>query len=194
VAVAQPVCTIVRHGQTEWSRSGQHTSRTELELTPEGEREARLVGEALRDTPFDEVWCSPRQRARCTAELAGLTPFTVVDDLQEWDYGELEGLTTVQIRERFPDWSIWDGPWPGGEPAAEVAARADRLIRGVMAAGVARLALVGHGHFSRVLAARWVGEPVAAGRWLDLDTATWSELGWAREARVVRRWNVPASP
>jgi probable phosphoglycerate mutase len=186
----------VRHGETEWSRSGQHTGRTDLELTAEGEAEARRVGAALSGVTFDQVWCSPLRRARRTAELAGLAPYAVTDDLREWDYGELEGLTTPEIQERYPGWSIWDGPWPGGESADEVEARADRLIARILddAAGVARLALVGHGHFSRVLSARWVGEPVGSGRWLDLDTATWSELGWSRGARVLRHWNVPASP
>ena len=189
--MSETVLTLVRHGETEWSRSGRHTGRTDLDLTAVGETQARQVGAALAGARFDAVVCSPRRRAQHTAELAGLVPFTTDDDLAEWDYGELEGLTTAQIRQGYPGWSIWQGPWPGGETAAEVVARADRLIDRVSERGSRRVALVGHGHFSRVLAARWVGQSVTAGRWLDLDTATWSELGWARGDRVLRQWNVP---
>jgi probable phosphoglycerate mutase len=173
--------------------SGQHTGRTEVELTEAGRAEAEALRAALLGHTFDLVLCSPRRRAQVTADLVGLVPYTVTEDLQEWDYGELEGLTTPEIQGRFPGWSIWDGPWPGGETAADVAARADRLVGRVRADGAARVALVGHGHFSRVLAARWVGEPVAVGRWLELDTATWSELSWDRGSPVLHRWNVPAS-
>ena len=146
--------------------------------------------------PFDLVVSSPRRRAERTAELAGLVPFQVADDLVEWDYGELEGLTSAQIRERYPGWSIWAGPWPGGETAAQVSARADRVIGWIQSAvpsGSAngQVVVVGHGHFSRVLAARWIGQEVSAGEWLDLDTCTWSELGWVRASRVIRHWNVP---
>src|SRR5262249_45446841 len=114
----------------------------------------------------------------------------------EWDYGELEGLTSAQIQERYPGWNIWVGPWPGGETAAQVSARADRLIRWILSAVTSasvngRVALVGHGHFSRVRAARWVGQAGGAGAGLDLDTCTWSELGWVRGSRVVRHWNAP---
>jgi broad specificity phosphatase PhoE len=188
--------TIVRHGETDWSRSGQHTSRTDLDLTATGEAQARHLGAFLAVIRFDLVASSPRRRAERTAELAGLVPFQVVEDLVEWDYGELEGLTSAQIQERYPGWSIWVGPWPGGETAAQVSARADRFIGWLLnaatsASGNGRVALVGHGHFSRVLAARWVGQEVSAGAWLDLDTGTWSELGWVRGSRVVRHWNVP---
>jgi probable phosphoglycerate mutase len=185
------VLTVVRHGETEWSRSGQHTSRTDLDLTDAGATQARDLGAALAGIQFDLVLCSPRRRAQRTAELAGLVPFTTDDDLAEWDYGDLEGLTTPEIQARYPGWSIWAGPWPGGETAVEVAARADRLIDRIVASGRTRVALIGHGHFSRVVAVRWVDADLGAGRWLDLDTATWSELGWSRAARVLRRWNVP---
>jgi broad specificity phosphatase PhoE len=176
----------VRHGETEWSRTGRHTSRTDVDLTPAGEANARRLRGAV---PADLVLCSPRLRARRTAELAGLTPFEVTEDLREWDYGELEGLTSGQIQETYPEWTIWEGPWPGGETAAEVAARADRLLKQVVDSDVESVALVGHGHFSRVLAARWVDEDVTVGRWLDLDTGTVSQLGWYKEQAVVRRWN-----
>ncbi len=210
--------TVVRHGETEWSRTGRHTSYTDVDLTPAGEVQARQVGTALAGVHFDLVLCSPRLRARQTAGLAGLVPFEIDEELVEWDYGELEGETTAQIQERCPGWSIWSGPWPGGERPADVAARAERVIGRVLAAGAreapvsdrpapdtaparvaaparvpapARVALVGHGHFSRVFAALWIGQDVRAGERLDLDTATWSELGWYREARVLRHWNVP---
>jgi broad specificity phosphatase PhoE len=191
--VSETLVTLVRHGETEWSRLGQHTGRTDLDLTDVGEAQARQVGAALTGARFDVVVCSPRRRAQRTAALAGLVPFTTDDDLAEWDYGELEGLTTAEIQVRDPGWSIWQGPWPGGETAVDVTARADRLIDRVLRREARRVALVGHGHFSRVLAARWLGQSVAAGRWLDLDTATWSELGWSRGDRVLRHWNVPPS-
>lgn len=192
--MVQPLVWLVRHGTTEWSQSGRHTSRTDLDLTPEGEAAARQLAGLFAGLGVDQVLSSPRLRARRTAALAGLDPFEVCDDLQEWDYGELEGLTTAQIRESWPEWTIWDGPWPGGETAGDVASRADRLIERLVAPemGPSRIVLVGHGHFSRVIAARWVGEPVRSGRWLELDTASWSVLGWDRGTRVLQNWNVPA--
>jgi probable phosphoglycerate mutase len=185
-----PAVTVVRHGETDWSRSGQHTSRTDLDLTAEGEAQARRLRGALGGARFGLVLCSPKKRARRTAELAGLVPYVVDDDLREWDYGDLEGITTAEIRRRYPGWTIWDGPWPGGETPADVSARAERVVSRILDSGADRVATVGHGHFSRVLASRWVTGDVAVGRWLDLDTATVSELGWAREGRVIRHWNV----
>jgi broad specificity phosphatase PhoE len=190
--VNEPTLVVVRHGETTWSRSGQHTSRTDLDLTKAGELQARRLGDVLAGIPFDLVLSSPRLRARRTAELARLVPATIDDDLTEWDYGDLEGLTSTEIQERYPGWSIWSGPWPGGETAVDVGCRADRVIDRILASDAARIALVGHGHMSRVLAARWVGAAVDVGAWLDLDTATVSELSWTRGARVVRRWNQPA--
>ncbi len=189
--MTESVVVVVRHGETEWSRSGQHTSRTELDLTAAGERQAVRIGAALAGMHFDVVLCSPRLRARRTAELAGLAPVRIEDDLVEWDYGDLEGLTTPEIQQRYPGWTVWAGPWPGGESAAAVAARADRLIEGITGSGARRVAVVGHGHFSRVLGARWVGQTVETARWLLLYTATWSELGWLRGEKVIRHWNVP---
>jgi broad specificity phosphatase PhoE len=197
--VVQPLVWLVRHGATEWSRNGRHTSRTDLDLTPEGEAAARALIPVFAGIGVDQVLTSPRLRARRTADLAGLSGrapggVEVCDDLQEWDYGRLEGLTTPEIRESWPSWSIWDGPWPGGETADDVAARADRLIERLTApvSGSARIVLVGHGHFSRVIGARWVNQPVASGRWLEFDTASWSLLGWDRGSRVLQNWNVPA--
>lgn len=148
---------------------------------------------AVEAIGFDLVLCSPRLRAQRTAELAGLVPYAVADDLREWDYGAFEGLTTSEIRQDRPDWSIWSGPWEDGETATEVAARADRVIELVLGSGAEKVALVGHGHFSRVIAARWVDQDISIGRWLDLDTATLSELAWSRGARILRRWNSPAT-
>ena len=209
VGLSQSHLWVIRHGETEWSRSGQHTGRTDLPLTPAGEEQARGVGLLVRslagDEPFDLVLCSPMIRALRTAELAGLCvdgsgggsgesarSFQVDPDLREWDYGDLEGRVTPEIRAQYPGWSIWDGPWPGGETAAEVAARADRVVGSVVDSGASRVALVGHGHFSRAFAARWVGAEIGVGRWLELDTASVSELGWSRGQRVLRRWNVVA--
>jgi probable phosphoglycerate mutase len=189
--MAEPDVWLVRHGQTDWSASGRHTGRTDIELTPEGEQQAKALIPVLAGVDFDLVLCSPLRRARRTAELAGLDPVEVDDDLQEWDYGDLEGLTTPEIQERIPSWSIWEGPWPGGETATDVSARADRVITRVRAQG-GRVALVGHGHFSRVIAARWVGADVTVGRWLPLDTASWSHLGWDRGSAVLVHWNVAA--
>lgn len=192
MAGGEPSVWLVRHGQTEWSANGRHTGRTDLPLTEEGEDQARALRAAVARMKVDLVLCSPRVRARRTAELAGLVPYEITDDLQEWDYGYFEGRTTAQIHEDFPDWSIWDGPWRGGETAGDVEVRADRLIERVRASGALRIALVTHGHFGRVTAARWVGAPVATGSWLELDTASWSELGWDRGAAVLMHWNVPA--
>ena len=188
-----PTVTLIRHGETEWSRTGQHTGRTDIPLTPAGETQAKEIGTIIAAGEFTTVLVSPRQRAQRTAELAGLEGAMADDDLQEWDYGEFEGLTSRQIQEQVPGWNIWDGPWRGGESAEDVAARADRVIGRVLEqpAG-ARIALVGHGHFSRVLGARWVGAPVTAGRWLALDTAAVCDLGWEHDYRVLHRWNVVA--
>ncbi len=189
-----PAVIVVRHAETAWSRSGQHTSRTELDLTPEGERQAAGIGAALAGIPFDLVLCSPRLRARHTAELAGLEPIKIDDDLAEWDYGDFEGLTTSEIQARCPGWSVWAGPWPGGETSAQVAARADRVVDALLRSGANRIAVVGHGHFSRVLAARWLGQDLALASRLLLDTASWCELGWFRGLRVLGRWNVATAP
>jgi probable phosphoglycerate mutase len=189
-----PDVWVLRHCETEWSLDGKHTSRTEVDLTAAGVAEARALRPAVDRLGIELTLCSPRRRARRTAELAGLVPFEVTEDLREWDYGEFEGQTTPEIRMQYPEWTIWDGPWPGGETAAEVAARADRLIERVRGERAKRVALVGHGHFSRVVAARWVTEKVDVGRWLNLDTGAVSQLGWYREDPVLKHWNVPVSP
>ena len=179
---------IVRHGETEWSRSGRHTSTSDIPLTSAGEKAARLVGERLAGTTFDLVLTSPRERARRTAELAGFPDAQVDDDLAEWAYGEYEGITTAQIREQVPGWTVWTHPTPGGETAAEVGRRLDRVVARVREHG-GRALVFGHGHASRALAARWVEQPVEEGRFFRLDTATVSVLGYEHEFPVVARWN-----
>lgn len=189
-----PEITLLRHGETEWSQSGRHTGWTDIELTAAGEEEASRLAGALHAS-FDAVLCSPMRRARRTAELAGLEPYEVVEDLREWDYGDLEGLTTDEIHQRLPGWSVWSGPWPRGEDDLQVEARADAVVRRLVGfAPGERIAVVSHGHFLRALAARWLGAPVPAGAWLALDTATLSTLGWEHANPVLRRWNLPGSP
>jgi probable phosphoglycerate mutase len=186
-----PHVILVRHGETEWSATGQHTGRTDLELTTRGEEQAKAATTLLGNEPFDLVLTSPRRRARRTAELAGLVPYEVDEDLSEWDYGDFEGLTSEQIHEHCPNWDIWAGPWPGGETRDEVAARAERVVRRVMHVGPrARVCLVAHGHILRVLATRWTELDVTVGRSIALDTAAVSELGWEHDVRVIHRWNV----
>lgn len=179
---------LVRHGPTEWSEAGRHTSTTDLPLLPMGEDAARALGARLAGVDFAEVLTSPRLRARRTAELAGYPDAEVDDDLVEWAYGDYEGVTTAEIRASVPDWTVWTHPSPGGESAAEVGARLDRVVRRARDAAD-RTLVFAHGHSLRVLAARWLGLPVVDGRLLRLDTATVSVLGYERETPVVLRWN-----
>lgn len=179
---------LVRHGETEWSASGKHTSVTDLPLTPEGEAEARAVAARLAEVGFAEVLTSPRLRARRTAELAGFPDAVVDDDLAEWAYGDYEGLTTPEIRESVPGWTVWSAPSPGGETPEEVAARLDRVVARVRRTR-GRVLVFSHGHASRALAARWLGQDVREGRLFALGTATLSVLGHERESPTVVRWN-----
>jgi len=178
---------LVRHGETEWSLSGAHTSRTDLPLTPEGERRATAVGKVLSAQKFALVLSSPMKRARETARLAGCQP-EITDDLREWDYGEYEGLTTVQIQQQTPGWTIWTMTPKGGESADQVAARADRVIARA-AAAPGDVALFSHGHMLRVLAARWLGIDPQGGRFFELGTASISILSHEHTTRVIRVWN-----
>jgi broad specificity phosphatase PhoE len=185
---------LVRHGQTEWSATGRHTSYTDVPLTPDGERQARALAPALVGRRFAAVLSSPRRRALRTAALAGLPVTATDDDLVEWDYGEYEGVTTPQIRAERPDWDLWRDGCPGGESPDQVGARLDRaLARAREALARGDVALVGHGHALRVVGARWVRLPVAAGGLLALDTATVSTLGYEHERRVLRAWNAAVS-
>lgn len=179
---------LVRHGKTEWSAAGRHTSHTDLPLLPEGEEVARSLAPRLSSESFAQVLTSPMLRARRTAELTGFASALVDPDLVEWDYGEYEGVTTEQIREQVPGWTIWMYPVPGGETPDHLCARLDRVVARTHAADGPTL-VFGHGHALRALAARWLGFPVTGGQYLELDTATLSVLGWERETPVVRRWN-----
>jgi broad specificity phosphatase PhoE len=180
---------LVRHGETDWSRTGRHTSVTDLELTPDGEAIAARLQAPLAEQSFVRVLTSPRRRARRTAELAGFVAAQTDDDLAEWAYGDYEGLTTPQIHESDPDWSVWTGVTPGGETPEQVAARLDRVVAAARESA-GRTLVFAHGHSLRALAARWLGLAVSQGRIFDLDTATVSVLGDDRGTPVVRRWNV----
>lgn len=185
---------IIRHGETEWSRDGRHTSTTDVDLTPAGEREAKALAPLLAGRRLARVVVSPRRRARRTADLAGVGDRAVIDpDAAEWAYGEYEGRTTAEIRRDRPGWTIWAGNPPGGETAGEVGARADRLLARLMPAlAEGDVLVLGHGHFGRVLAARYLGLPATGGALLRLDPATVCALGTEHGAPVVSRWNVPA--
>ncbi|MCY7395473.1 MAG: histidine phosphatase family protein [Nocardioides sp.] len=179
---------LVRHGETEWSRDGRHTSTTDLALTPDGEAVAAGLRDRLAGTDYGLVLTSPRLRARHTAELAGFADAEVDDDLAEWDYGDYEGVSTDEIRTTVPGWTIWTHPVPGGETAQQVGARLDRVVERFSAVDGPVL-LFAHGHSLRALAARWLRLPGADGRLLRLDTATVSRLGRERESPVLLRWN-----
>ena len=181
---------LARHGETEWSRDGRHTGRTDVPLTEEGRREALLLRDALAEWTFVKVLSSPLERALETCRLAGLADAVTTDDLLEWDYGDYEGITTAEIRKTRPDWYLWRDGCPNGEDAATVGQRADRVIAAVEAVDGA-VVLFAHGHLLRVLAARWLGLGPEAGALLALSTGTLSVLGYERETRVVRRWNAP---
>lgn len=181
----------MRHGETEWSLSGQHTSRTDLPLVEVGRERALALGPRLASWDFALVLTSPLRRARETCELAGFADRAEIDeDLREWDYGEYEGLTTPQIRETRPDWILWRDGCPGGEQPDEVGARADRILERARGAGGDVLAFA-HGHIFRVIAARWIELPAAGGARLALSAGTVCALGYERETQVIRLWNEP---
>ncbi len=180
---------LVRHGETEWSASGRHTSRTDLPLTDNGRRLARRLAAPLADRRFALVLTSPLRRAVETCELAGWGEQAQVrDDLREWDYGEYEGITTAEIRQRRPGWSLWRDGCPDGESPGDVGARADRLIAELRAAEGDVVAF-GHGHMLRVLAARWLGLAPADGALFALATGTLSTLGYEHETPVILSWS-----
>lgn len=183
---------IVRHGQTEWSKSGQHTSVTDLPLTADGEAEARKVASALDPSVFDLVLSSPRQRARHTAELAGFVGDhapEIVEDLAEWEYGDYEGRTSDEIQAEVPGWTIWtDGPL-GGETADQVAARLNRVVARVRDSGVEQAICFAHGHILRALTVTWLGFDLSLGAQFPLDTGTISILGEAKDLPALERWN-----
>jgi broad specificity phosphatase PhoE len=184
-----PVVMLVRHGETEWSLSGQHTSRTDLPLLEGGVHVAEALGRRLAERSFALVLASPMMRARETARLAGFgQALEITEDLHELGYGEYEGRTTAEIRVERPGWDIWTYGAPGGEPLESAAARADRVIARADAAG-GDVALFAHGHILRIIGARWIDLPPQAGARLALDTASLCILGYERERRVLRLWN-----
>ena len=184
---------LVRHGETEWSRTRRHTGRTDIELTEAGREQAAALAPALAKRDFARVISSPLSRALETCRLA-LPSFSIEpsDALMEWDYGEYEGLTSAEIRKRRPGWVLWRDGCPGGETAAEVGTRVDPLVAELLKEKE-DVALFAHGHVLRVLAARWLGLRPGDGAYFALDTATLSTLGWEHATAVVRRWNAPAS-
>ncbi|MGJ6968026.1 histidine phosphatase family protein [Streptosporangium sp. G11] len=187
---------LLRHGETEWSRDGRHTGLTDLPLTAKGEDQARALAPLIAGRTFDLVLVSPAGRARDTAKLAGIRDYEIEPDLWEWDYGGYEGVTTATIRESRPGWYLWrDGVVPGdaghpGESAEQVGARADRVIA---RAGKVEgdVVVVAHGHFLRVLCARWLKMSPRDGRLFRLDTGTYSRLGFEHGEPVVLTWNAP---
>ena len=186
---------VMRHGETAWSLSGQHTGRTDLPLTPRGQAMARNLCAALAGLNFSLVLTSPRLRARATCELAGLGAAARIEpDLAEWDYGSYEGMRTLEIQQLVPDWDIWEDGCPGGESPADASARADQLIAR-LGDLTGKIALFSHGQFGRVLAARWIGLPVAQGKHFALDPASISILGFEKDhpqRRVISQWNATA--
>jgi broad specificity phosphatase PhoE len=182
---------LVRHGETEWARLLRHTGRTDVPLTDVGREQGLALGRRLAGHRFALVLASPLSRATETARLAGFGDAAAIEpDLREWDYGDLEGRLTVDIRNDFPGWTIWAGPWPGGETADQVASRADRVLARCLDPGVTGDVLIfSHGHLLRMLAARWLEQPPASGASFALATATLSILGWDREQPVIETWN-----
>ncbi|GAB2482476.1 histidine phosphatase family protein [Luteococcus sediminum] len=180
---------LVRHGETAWSRSGQHTSVTDLDLTEHGVEEASRLRERLDPSDFGLVLTSPRLRARRTAELAGFEQPEVDENLAEWFYGDYEGMTSNQIREQVPGWRIWTHPIPGGETRTQVIDRLTTVVQRVQDSGVDRAICFSHGHASRVLALCWLGIDVARGQSFPLQTGAVSVLGYEKESPAIVRWN-----
>jgi broad specificity phosphatase PhoE len=178
---------LIRHGETAWSLSGQHTSTTDLPLTAEGERKAAAVGKMLGGKKFAAVFTSPMERARETCRLAGYGDYALIlRDLLEWNYGSYEGLTSAEIQKTAPGWTIWTGTPPGGETIEQVAERALRVIR---SAPEGEVAIFGHGHMLRILTACWLELEPQTGRCFALSTGSISVLGYERETRVIQTWN-----
>jgi len=183
---------LVRHGETEWSLSGKHTSRTDVALTEHGRQRAEELRDYLAGTTFDAVLVSPMRRAQETCAIAGFGDVAVVDEgLKEWDYGAYEGRTTAEIRAEIPGWSVWKDDIVGGERVEHVGVRADGVIARAVALGGdgGRVALFAHAHILRILAARWIGLAADGGRLLALGTGSVSVVGWERETRVIVNWN-----
>lgn len=191
---ASPTLTLIRHGETEWSRTGRHTSVTDLDLTPVGEEAARRLRERLDPAAFDAVFSSPRKRARRTAELAGFTEYAISDDIAEWAYGDDEGRTSAEIRAERPGWTIWTGNPPGGETADQVRTRLTRFIDTTLERaaqeGWEQIAVFAHGHSLRALTLCWLGFDFWLGDHFPLDTAAICELGFYKGGRALIAWNL----
>src|SRR5579864_1014165 len=193
-AVARPVIWLIRHGETEWSLSGQHTGRTDIPLTPRGREQAHALASHLVGQRFDRVLTSPMSRALETCHQAGLGEQAEVEpDLSEWNYGIYEGRTTKEISNSVPGWSVWNSPIPEGESLEQIQARARSLIQRLLASG-GRIALFSHAHFLRVFGGCWIGDSAALGAHLFLDTASISILGFDHENRAIRQWNTRCAP
>jgi len=187
--MAENTIALIRHGQTEWSISGKHTGLTDIPLTDLGRQQADALGEMLNGEKFARVLASPLVRAWETMERAGYADHVEASaDVLEWDYGVYEGLRTDDIRLTIPNWSVWTHPIWNGESVEEVGLRADRIIA-LSEAAEGPIAVFAHGHFLRILAARWVGLPAEGGKNLSLGTATVSTLGWERDNHVIQMWN-----
>jgi broad specificity phosphatase PhoE len=192
---------LVRHGETAWSASGQHTSRTDIPLTEHGRKRAEELRDYLKGTKFDAVFVSPMQRARETCAIAGFGDVAKIDEgLREWDYGIYEGKTTKEIQAQIPGWSVWKNEIVGGETVEHVGERADRVTLQALTADMpvpwkvstpssGKVALFAHAHILRILAARWIGLAATGGALLALGTGSVSVLGWERETRVIQSWN-----
>ena len=181
---------LIRHGETEWSITGQHCGRRDLPMTERGEEEAREVGRLLAGQVFDHVWCSPLQRARRTCEITGHLAAAHIDpDLQEWDYGDCTGFTLEQLTQRYAGWTVWNGPVPNGEAIGDVARRAARVIHRLRKLE-GRVAIFAHGHFLRVFATLWLGLPPQCGCHLALETSAYCVLGEDAGFPAIRAWNV----
>jgi probable phosphoglycerate mutase len=185
---------LARHGETEWSRTSRHTGRTDIPLTDTGRDEARRLGDQLAGRTFSRVVASPLVRATETARLAGFGERMELDpDLQEWDYGAYEGRRRVDIAVEEPGWTVWSRPIRDGESLDDLGARADRVIARLLPTG-GDVLVFSHGHFLRVLAARWIEQPPVTASRLELSTATISELGWETDRRVIEVWNAGPRP
>jgi probable phosphoglycerate mutase len=184
---------LIRHGETAWAISGQHTGTTDIPLTDRGRERAQGIRDYLHHRGFKKVFVSPLGRARETCAIAGYGDQAIVDpNLSEWNYGEFEGKTTPEIREQYPNWLIWDGPVPNGETVEQVGARTDKMIARALAelgSDGGPVALFAHGHVLRILTARWLGLPPDQGRLFALGTGSVSVLGYEREQQVIQSWN-----
>ncbi|KXV03071.1 phosphoglycerate mutase [Caballeronia megalochromosomata] len=182
---------LIRHGETEWSKSGQHTGTTDIPLTDDGRKQAAALAPLLATQTFDLVLTSPMSRAIETCRLAGLSDRAQVEpELHEWNYGIYEGRKTPDIRKDVPDWSVWTSPIPEGENLADVGQRAQALIDKLLATNATHIALFSHAHFSRVFGAQWATGSPALGAHLAMDTAATSVLGFERDVRAIVKWNL----